>query len=486
MGALIAVINKKDENAAETAFVMLEILKYKSAETLGMASPITIQIEKSMEALRNAKIKSPIIIGHIFSKILTVDRPQPIRLNNATMVFDGRIYPPAEKISDAGAAAGKMVKPLGEAVEAFIKKTDGDFSFAIAEMERIIAGRDTLGARPLYYGENADLAALASGRKALWRAGIKKAYSFPPGNMAFIDKHGFKFKPVKILTFPMAKHVTMQTAAKQLQILLQHSIKERISGLKEAAVAFSGGLDSSLIAFLAKSLGVDVHLVYVSLKDQPEIEHAKIAAEELQMPIHIYLYNEGEVEETLPKVLWLIEEADPVKASVGIPMYWTAERAAEAKFRILLAGQGADELFGGYKRYADVYARFGGERARETIFKDTLKMYESNFERDFKICNFHNLELRIPFAAYQIAKFAAELPLELKVELPNNGLRKLVLRRVARNLGLPKFIVEKKKMAIQYATGVNKILKKLAKKEGLQLKEYVKKIFEKVTRTMGL
>lgn len=482
MGALIAVINKRGENAAETALAMLEALGHKSVEAFGIASPTTIQIEKSIEALRNANIKSSIIIGQIFSKILMVDKPQPIRLNDATMVFEGRIYPSSEKISDGEAAAEKIWEPSGEAVEAFIRRADGDFSFVIVELERIIAGRDALGVCPLYYGENTDLAALASECKALWRAGIKKANSFPPGNMAFIDKHGFKFKPVKILTFPMAKHVTMQTAAKKLQILLRHSIKERISGLKEVAVAFSGGLDSSLIAFLARNLGVDANLIYVSLKDQPEIEHAKMAAEELRMPIHIHLYNEGEVEETLPKVLWLIEEADPIKTSVGIPMYWTAERAAEAKFRVLLAGQGADELFGGYKRYVDLYARLGGEKARETIFKDTLKMYEGNFERDFKICNFHNLELRIPFASYKIAKFAAELPLQLKIELPDNGLRKLVLRRVAENLGLPKIIVEKKKRAIQYATGVNKTLEKLAKKENLQLKGYLERIFERLLK----
>jgi asparagine synthase (glutamine-hydrolysing) len=312
MGSLIAVINKKSENAAETALAMFEALGRKGAEAFGMASPKTVKIEESLEVLRNTKISSYVIIGYIFSKILAVDKPQPIRLDDATMVFDGRIYPSKEKISDAEAAAEEMRKAHEETAEAFIKKTNGDFSFAVAELERIIAGRDALGVRPLYYGENEDLAALASERRALWRVGIKKADSFPPGNIAFIDKHGFNFKPVKTLAFSMAKNVTMQTAAKKLQTLLQHSIKERISGLKEVAVAFSGGLDSSLIALLAKNLGVGVHLIYVSLKNQPETEHAKMAAEELQMPIHIYLYNEGDVEETLPKVLWLIEELDPI------------------------------------------------------------------------------------------------------------------------------------------------------------------------------
>jgi asparagine synthase (glutamine-hydrolysing) len=111
-------------------------------------------------------------------------------------------------------------------------------------------------------------------------------------------------------------------------------------------------------------------------------------------------------------------------------------------------------------------------------------MHETNFERDFKICNFHNVELRLPFANFQIARFAVNLPVTLKLVLPDDGLRKLVLRRVAENLGLPKFIVERPKKAIQYATGVNKVLKKLANKEGLSLREYLCQTFQTLRKQM--
>jgi asparagine synthase (glutamine-hydrolysing) len=249
-------------------------------------------------------------------------------------------------------------------------------------------------------------------------------------------------------------------------------------------VAFSGGLDSSIIAFLAKNSGVDVHLIHVSLENQPETEQAKKAAEKLELPIHIHLYEEEDVEKFLPKVLWLIEEPDPIKASIGIPFYWAAEKTAEIGFKVMLAGQGADELFGGYQRYVHDYLAYGGEKLHETLFKDILKMHETNFERDYKICTFHNVELRLPFATYQIAKFATELPVELKIEIKDNGLRKLVLRRVAENLGLPQFIANKPKKAIQYATGINKTLKKLATMKGMSMKEYMQKTFQTVLKKM--
>jgi asparagine synthase (glutamine-hydrolysing) len=481
MGAIIAVINKRGENATETAVAMLEMLKHKGIEAFGIASATTVKIEKSIEALQNQNVDSPIVVGHGFSKILIHDTPQPIKLEDATLTFEGRIYP-TQKISDAEVVAKKLEKNRKEAIENLIEKAEGCFAFAVAEAEKIIAGRDVMGAHPFYYGENTDFAALASERKALWIIGIKTVNSFPPGNMAFVDGNGFRFKPMKTLAYSKAKQTTMRVAAKNLQKFLLYSVKEKVSGLKEVAVAFSGGLDSSVIASLAKDSGADVHLTHVSLKNQPETEQAKKTAETLRLPIHAYIYDEEDVEKVLPRILWLIEEPDPIKAGIGIPFYWTAEKAAEMGFKVMLAGQGADELFGGYQRYVHDYLAYGSEKLHETLFNDVLKMYETNFERDFKICNYHNVELRLPFATYQIAKFATELPVELKIEMKEDGLRKLVLRQVAENLGLPQLVVKKPKRAIQYATGINKTLKKLATKKGMPMKEYIQKTFQTVLK----
>lgn len=399
-------------------------------------------------------------------------------LEDATILFDGTVYPPTPNASGVEIMAEKLQQADHlKASEAFLKEVEGDFAFVIAETERVIAGRDPVGVQPLYYGENGNVAALASNRKALWKLGIRAVRSFPPGHVALVSRGGFKFKPIKTLSYSEPKQISMGEAAETLQRLLEHAVRVRVACVENVAVAFSGGLDSSVVAFLAKKCHVNVHLVHVSLEDQSETEEARRAADALGLSLQVHLFREEDVARVVPRVVELIEEPDPVKASIGVPFYWAAEKTAASGFRVMLAGQGADELFGGYQRYVNEYLQHGDEAVRKTMFGDEVGIHESNLERDMKICSFHDVELRVPFGAYQVAEFALALPTELKIEKRSDTLRKLVLRKAAENMGLPVSVAEKPKKAVQYSTGVSNALKKIAKKQNATVAEYVKKLF---------
>jgi len=486
MGSLIAILNKKGRDSADVAIAMLEALSNKNAEAVGIASPTNTKIVKSVEALQGVNLNSSTTIGYLFSRILATDKPQPIKLENVTLIFEGRIYHSAKGVSDAENAANTFQRDYSEAARRLIKNAESSFVLALAESNRLIAARDTVGVNSLYYGENSNFAALASERKALWKIGIKQANSFPPGCLSIIDRNGFKFKQISTLSYLKPSRASAHLNAKKLQKLLEISVKNRLYGLKEVAVAFSGGLDSSIIASLAKKTEIDVQLIYVSLKNQPEIEEAKKGAEMLKLPIIVQLYDEETVKQVLEQVLWLIENPSPVMASIGIPIFWTAETASKHGLKVVLAGQGADELFGGYKRYTEDYARHGEEFVQKKIFNDIARLYETNLERDAKICSFHNIELRLPFVSYSVAKFATKIPLKQKLESATDQQRKIVLRKMAENLGLQSEITRKKKKAIQYATGVSKALVKLAKKEGLPLKQYLERKFQTLLKERNI
>ena len=484
MGAMVAVLQKKGEDATETALTMLRTVKTLNMEAYGIGGGNTTEIKRTLDQFQNRKTESSITIGYAFSRILKRDRPQPLKLEDATLVFDGRIFPADELRCDAEVFALKLRRNREESIKTFIKQTEGDFAVAVAESERLIVGRDCLGARPLYYGENNLASGLASERKALWKVGIEHVESFPPGHVAIVSERGFKFSSAKTLTYPKPRNITMEAASKRLRSLLKRAVRERVEGLKEVAVAFLGGLDSSILAFLAKKTGVNVELVHASMKNQPETEHAKKMADELKLPIHAVSFTEDGVLEVLPIVLCLIEEPDPVKASIGIPFYWAAEKTAKMKLKVMLAGQGADELFAGYKRYVDDYLHNGRKKAEETIFKDVVGLHKNNLERDMKICNFHGVEMRLPFAAYQVVRFAVDLPIELKIQPKESTLRKLVLRNLARNMGLPQPIVDRPKKAVQYSTGVSQSLNKIARQKHQTLKDYMQETFQTAVKKM--
>ena len=485
MRTTIAVIHKNGGNSAPAVVKALESFRLEEFCYV-LATPSAIFEANNLDKLREKNMNSPVIVGGVFSKSLAKAEPRIVSIKDAAFIFEGRIYCSTRKTVSMSAVVQRTQADRENAVKSLIAKDEGDFSLAIAEPERILAARDPIGVQPFYYGENADFAALASNRTALWKMGIEETNSFPPGNLARVSKGGFEFKPVKTLAPSKPKRVTLEQAAQTLQRLLECSIRVRVRDMKEVAVAFSGGLDSSVVAFLAKKCGVNVNLVHVSLLGQPETEEAKNIAEELKLPLSCSLSDKEDVEKTVPKVVELIEEADPVKVAVGIPFYWVAEKTAESGFQVLLAGQGADELFGGYQRYVNEYLLQGAERVRETMFLDVTRLHDSNIERDVKICEFHDVELRLPFASFQIAKFALSLAIELKIEKKAAGLRKLVLRKLAQNIGLPAAVVEKPKKAVQYSTGVNAVLGKIAKRHGYTINEYLKNLFaeqkEKIVR----
>lgn len=483
MKVTIAVLDKNGDSAVERVLNVLNSFDVGQPSHFGLISPKKSLFEKNVEILKKQGLESSTVAGYVTSKPKSISDYGHLQLDDAALLFEGRVYSPIPKTAVTEQVAKEPLH-CEATLQTLMEQADGDYSFLMLKGGWIATGRDPIGVQPLYYGENKDIAAFATNRKALWKLGIENPKSFPPGNLGFANWEGFKFKPIKTLTYTEPKPITMDDAAKQLQVLLEESIRRRVHGLKEIAVAFSGGLDSSVVAFLASKCGVKVNLLHVSLENQAETEEGMKAADELNLPLHVHLFKDSDVEKTLPKVVDLIEEPDPIKASIGLPFYWAAEKAAEAGFKVMLAGQGADELFGGYQRYVNECCQDGSEKVRKTMFNDVVRIHESNLERDLKITSFHDVELRLPFGSFDLAEFALGLPVEFKIENKTDTLRKLVLRKMALNAGVSAAIAEKPKKAVQYSTGINDAVKRIAKNHQKTVNEYINELFEQSKSTL--
>ena len=384
MKITVAVLDKRGNNVVDQVLDVLDSFCGRQPAHFGLAAPQKSVLEKSPGILRRQGLDSSVAVGYVSSRPGSASNYEFLQLDEATLMFEGKVYGAVPKTA-AIEQLSKDPKHCETILQTLIRKAEGDYAFFMLKNGWMAAGRDPVGVQPLYYGENRDIAALATNRKALWKLGIEKPVSFPPGNLVFINKEGFQFKPVKTLSYTEPKSINLDDAAKQLQVLIQESIKRRTNDVKEVAVAFSGGLDSSLISHLASKQGVKVDLIHVSMENQPETEEAIAASDALNLPLHIHLFKDSDVENIILSVVGLIEEADPIKVSVGLPFYWAAQKAFEAGLNVMLAGQGADELFGGYQRYVKELCKAGSEKVRETMFQDVVSIHKSNLERDLKI-----------------------------------------------------------------------------------------------------
>jgi asparagine synthase (glutamine-hydrolysing) len=241
------------------------------------------------------------------------------------------------------------------------------------------------------------------------------------------------------------------------------------------AVGFSGGLDSAVVAELAKN-AAKVELISVGLVGSSELVTAEKYAHQIDLPVTIEPFEPDSLEDYVRRVVWLIEEPNLMKVSVAIPLHWAAMVAARLGHSVMLCGQGSDELYGGYYKYAKLLDTKGRRALVNALYRSVIQASEVNYERDEQATAPFGVELRTPFADLDVIRFSLTIPSNYKVKAGNDVTRKWILRSVAKGLGLPDDIVWRRKKAIQHGTGVENAIRKLAKNQNLTVDSYLSKI----------
>lgn len=217
-----------------------------------------------------------------------------------------------------------------------------------------------------------------------------------------------------------------------------------------AVVALSGGVDSALVAAIARREGV-----VAGVEGSGDLKRAREVADLLNLPLAEAVIDPGRIEEALTEVIAVIPRVTPVDASIAATLYFVAEWAGDHGFGTILAGQGADELFGGYARYLET----------TTLAADLERDFSGlplQLVRDQAVAGIFGVRFSLPYLDLRVVRAARGIPPEEKVR---GGVRKRPLREVAA-LYLPGEVAYREKKAMQYGSGVMREMKRLARRRG--------------------
>jgi len=227
-------------------------------------------------------------------------------------------------------------------------------------------------------------------------------------------------------------------------------LKEKTSNIGGCAIGFSGGLDSGILAYLIENST----LYTLGIKNSKDVECAKDVAEILDRDLVIVEIGENDILDAAKFLLREFGKMSIVEISFEIPLVILSKHCEE---KIIVTGQGADELFGGYKKYIE----------NPSLMKeDFKKLVEITYPRERKIAEKFGKKLISPYLSEEIISIALEIPMELKIK---NDVRKYILREAAKLLGVPEKIYLAEKRAVQYGSGIMKILRNIAKRHGVKL-----------------
>lgn len=387
---------------------------------------------------------------------------QPFRKNNEMLVCNGEIYNhrefrTGEELSKSDCEVLiPMIKDFG--IMRTLDNINGDFAFVWTNGSRIMAARDPVGVRPLFYTRYAENSiAFASEVKALLFLN-SEIHIFPPGH--FYDSYINDFVCYHSGYWHVNKYIKTRHH-EQIKNTLERAVHERIENTeRDIGFLLSGGLDSSLIASIATRKLGKIRTFSIGLDGSPDLEAARKVAKYLDTDHTEVKFTVQEGIAHINDVIHSLESYDTTTVRASTPMWLLCKYIKQhTPCRYIFSGEGSDEILGGYLYFhnASNVEEFACENMRRLRL-----IHQFDGLRADRCAGAHGLDLVVPF----LDKYFIDTCMSVNQTLKIDKIEKRILREAFEGY-LPDEILWRQKDGMSDAVGTNWVdeIKKYAEDE---------------------
>jgi len=399
------------------------------------------------------------------NRLAIVDREkavQPITSADGryTIVFNGEIYNYKELKAELEALGLSfntdsdtevLVNGYAAWGSDMLVKLRGMFAFFIYDKESsdFFAARDPFGIKPLYYAKDTEgTLYFASEIKALAPIEqISKIELFPPAS--YLEKGEL----VKYWQIPESVKADQNEdeLIDQIRDLFDQAVKRRVQTDLPIAVYLSGGIDSTAVLATACKYHNNVTAIIVGSKESSDKKTAVRYCEENKVKYFVQEPpTEEELSKQIPQIVQLTESFEPNMIRQSAVSYYIAKAAADKGFKIILCGEGADEIFAGYPEFTQNLSDGEIEARIRQFIKD---LHRTQLQRVDRTSMAFTTEVRVPFLDLDLAEFALQIPAKFKIVKENGKtITKYILRKAMQDR-LPDYIYNRDKVVLSEGAG---------------------------------
>ncbi|HEY5352416.1 MAG TPA: asparagine synthase-related protein [Streptosporangiaceae bacterium] len=381
-----------------------------------------------------------------------------------------------------------------------VSRLRGEFAFALADTaaDRLYLARDPLGVKPLYWSRQNGCLHVASEIKALAGLGARVS-EVPPGHHGWAEGGWARAGSPDAAAGPtLEPYVDLlrlghdqpaiedpDEAAKLVRTALEDSIRVRVDTGLTVGVILSGGLDSSLTLLHVREMHPDCVAFTIGAPASEDLAYARRLTTELGVPHEVIEVRPrdirmADIREAI-RLGELTEYGDIINEVISVPLF---RRIHQMGVKVVLSGDGSDELFGGYPMYFEA----GPEQAHRLFLHKIRNLCRTELQRLDRASMGHGTELRVPFLDLSLVELAMRIPREFK---QRDGQDKWILRKAYEDL-LPDYIRQRPKDMMSYSSGLHERARlfkprypRLYRSFGYDLLEPMRRDFDTVLQRCG-